>query len=133
MKVKYILSREVDWNDTTPQKSRSELTIDDLIPNEADGEEMFVRAVQYVMRFMVTHFKAFAHLKNKVFPLKLPHPVKKSEVAPLKILDKDEKYTQANIEILESFKKDAHMTCNPQVSLVPRPYLDNCIKGDLIH
>ena len=77
VKVKYIPSWEVDWKDATPQKSRSELTIDDLIPNEADGEEMFARAVQYVMRFMVTHYKAFAHLKNKVLPLKSPYPVKK--------------------------------------------------------
>ena len=60
VKVKYLPSWEVNWSYATPQKSRSELAIDDLIPN---GEEMFGRAVQYVMRLMVTHYKAFSHLQ----------------------------------------------------------------------
>ena len=67
------------------------------------------------MRFMATYFKALFRFQHKVPPLKCPHPVSKSQVAPLKILDKDEKYTQVNIEILESFKADAQLPCNPQV------------------
>ena len=59
VKVKYLPDGIIDWSDATPQRSRSTLTIDDLIPNEADGEEMYTRAVEYVMRFMATHFRAF--------------------------------------------------------------------------
>ena len=115
VKVKYLPDGIVDWSDTSPQRSRSTLTINDLVPNEADGEEMYIRAVKYMMRFMATHFRAFSQFKVQVPPLTSPHPVTKSQVAQLKILDKDEKYTNINIDILECFKSDAQFSCNPQV------------------
>ena len=60
VKVKYLPEGIIDWSDTSPQRSRNTLSINDLIPNEADGEEMYIRAVEYVMRFMATHFRALS-------------------------------------------------------------------------
>ncbi len=47
---------EINWSDNLPHKSRSALTLEDLIPNQSDGEELHKRAVAYVMCFMVTKF-----------------------------------------------------------------------------
>ena len=115
VKIKYLPPGEINWSDTTPQKCRSTLTISDLIPNERDGEEMYSRAVHYVMRFLTTTFKAFHKFQKEVPPLKSPHTASKSQVAPLKVLEKDEKYTEVNIAILESFRCDAQLSCDPQV------------------
>ena len=41
VQVKYLPEGNVDRSDTRPQRTRSELTIDDLIPNESDGEQLY--------------------------------------------------------------------------------------------
>ena len=115
VKVKYLPEGNIDWSDTRPQRSRSELTIDDLIPNESDGEQLYKRAVDYVMSFLVNHFKSLQHLKNHAPVLQMPHPVSKSHVVPMKVLHKDEKYTKDTIDILECLKTDANMRGDHQV------------------
>ena len=112
VKVKYLPEGNVDWSDTCPQKSRSELTIDDLIPNESDGKQLYKRAVEYMMRFLVNHFKSLHHLKSQAPVSQTPYPVSKSHVVPMKILDKDEKYTK---DILECLKTDANLRGDHQV------------------
>ena len=44
-----------------------------------------------------------------------PYPPSKSEVVPMKVLAEDEKYQQANLEILECFKLEANPSANPHV------------------
>ena len=95
--------------------SRSELTIDDLIPNESDGEELYKRAVEYVMKFLVDNFKSLHHLKNEAPALRAPHPVTKSQVAPMKVLNKDEKYMKDTVDILECLKDDGNLCGDHQV------------------
>ncbi len=45
-----------------------------------------------------------------------PHPVKQVQVAPMKILFKDEKYKADTIDILSRLCQDASLTGNPQVN-----------------
>ena len=79
----------------TPQKSRSYLTIDDILLSSEDGEVLVKQAVRYTMGFLVTHFKDLASMAKLVPKEGCPHPVQKSTVVPMKILMKDEKYTDA--------------------------------------
>ena len=80
----------VNWSDRSPQGKRSSLKAEDILPNEEDGEVMSKRATTYIIRFMVGTFKALKHLENLVPKQHSPHPVSKSQVAPMKILDVDE-------------------------------------------
>lgn len=100
VQIQYLPQGTVNWSDAEPQKSRSELILDDIIPSESDGLMMYSRAVDYVMRFMAAHLKALSKFSTEVPCLKSPHAVSQSVVAPMKILQKDEKCTQANVEIL---------------------------------
>ena len=117
VRIKHVPEGQVDWSDMKPQRSLNDLTIDDLIPNEEDGCAIHHRAVIYVMRILVISFKSLFGLQNHVPKPHCPHPPSKSEIAPMKILAKDEKYQQANLEILEIFKKEANLSANPQVRI----------------
>ena len=74
---------------------------------------MSKRATTYIMRFLVGTFKGLKHLENLVPKKYSPHPVSKSQVAPMKmILDMDEKYTQGNLDILDHLRKDIELCHN---------------------
>ena len=45
--IRNIPPWDFDWDDTTPQKLRRDLTVDDLLLNEEDGQALFDRAVVY--------------------------------------------------------------------------------------
>ena len=44
------------------------------------------------------------------------HPVQKSEIVPMKLLFKDEKYKSETIDILTQFYSDADLTSDHQVN-----------------
>lgn len=106
---------EIDWNDTTPQRDPSTLTITDILPNEGDGQELKKRAVQYVMQFLVTEFSCLNHLKWFLPDKESPHCVNKSNVVPMKILFKDEKYKAETVDILSRLVVDAQLSGKPEV------------------
>ena len=116
VQIKYLPQGVINWSDTQPQK-KSELAVHDVVPSESDGLMMFNRAVDYVMRFMASHFKALSKFATQVPQLKSPHVVSQSIVAPMKILHKDEKYTEANVEILEQIMSNAQLKGDPQVCI----------------
>ena len=115
VRIKHVPEGQVDWSDTKPQRSMKDLTIDELVPNEDDGLALHDRAIIYVERILVTYFKSLSTLENLVPKPSCPHPPSESEVIPMKVLAKDEKYQQANLEILEVFKAEANPSANPQV------------------
>ena len=115
MKVKYTPPGTINWGDMKPQKPRQELTISDLIPNERDGQELHRRAVRYIMRFLVSQFSNLSSLRHLAPAPHSPHPATKSVVAPMPILALDEKYTAANIVILDASRADSGLTGDPQV------------------
>lgn len=115
VRLKNLPGWEFDWSDTSPQKSRQSLGVVDILPNEDDATHLKLRAIEYMMKFLVTEFKGLASLKKYVPPQVPLHPVKKSEVVPMKVLFKDEKYTSETIDILSQLKEDAALTGNSQV------------------
>ena len=100
VEIRHLPDWEVDWNDTTPQRDPSTLTITDMLPSEGDGQELKMRAVQYVMHFLVSEFGCLDHLKPLVLDEDSPHVVEKSNVVPMKILFKDDKYKAQTTDIL---------------------------------
>ena len=117
IRIRYLPSWEFDWSDTTPQRSRSSLTVINFLMSEADAAEIHERAVRYMMRYMVSVFSTFSDLKQFVAEETPLHPVVKTEVVPMKVLFRDEKYVSETIEILTDIAKDAQLSGHPQVSL----------------
>ena len=55
---------EFSWDDTTPQKSRHELTVEDILPGPDDGAQFFDRAVAYTMEILVETFPSLKDLEG---------------------------------------------------------------------
>ena len=106
---------EVDWDDTKPQKPRRELQLHDILPSEADGEEFHRRAVHFVMQLLVTEFDSISNLSRYLPPETPVFPAAKTNVVPMQLLFRDEKYTSENVEILRETAKDANLQGSPQV------------------
>ena len=102
------------WSDTTPQRSQQSLTIEDYLPNEKESSEL--ESTMYVMGFLVEAFPCLKDLKPFVPTPKPLHPPDKSEVVPMKLLFRDEKYKSETIEILSQLIRDANLSGEPQVS-----------------
>jgi len=111
VRIQHSPDWEVDWEDTKPKKSRRELKLHDILPSEADGEEFHRRAVHFVMQLFVTEFDS----RKRVSPEKQAFPPTRTDVARMRILFRDEKYTSENVEILKETAKDANLHGNPQV------------------
>ena len=107
---------EIDWSDTIPQRSRDSLTVVDFMLSETDAAEIHERAVCYMMGFMVKSFSTFSDLKKFVPEERPIHTVVKTEVVPMKVLFRDEKYISETIEILSDLVKSAKLSGQPQVS-----------------
>ncbi len=110
---------EVDWADTQPQRSRKALTVSDILPNREDAQELRSKAVLYLMEFLVKEFPSLQDLATLVPSRSSPHPVKKPQVAPMKLLFKDEKYKADTIDILAQLCQDAGLTGQPHVGRCP--------------
>ena len=106
---------EVDWDDVTPQRDPATLTISDLLPGEADGVELQKRAVVHVMRVLVEEFPALSYL-DPLLPTE-ESPDSRSNVVPMKILFKDEKYIAETTEILTRLATDAELSGKPEVHM----------------
>ena len=98
---------DVDWGDTAPQCSRSDLGCDHFLPSIADANVLNEAAIQFTMEFLVEEFDSLKDLKICV-PRQSPHPVKTPTVAPMSILFKDEKYKAETIEIIRQLMEDAN-------------------------
>lgn len=115
VRLKNIPVWDVDWSDTAPQRSRQSLDVSEILPSEEDAAQLHLRAVEYMMRFLVNEFKDLAGLK-KYAPSHVPlHPATKSEVVPMTVLFKDEKYTAETIDILSKLIEDAALSGDSQV------------------
>lgn len=96
MNIRYTPDDQFDWSDDEPQRSMDSFTVADFMLSESDAEEMSTRATRYIMGSLVANFSTFSDLKEFV-PDETPlHPVVKTEVIPMKILFRDEKYISEN-------------------------------------
>ena len=115
IKIQHLPEWEVDWEDSKPQKPRSALQITDILPNEADGRELHQQAVSFVMRLLVEEFESLSDLVRYAPLEEHLHPIATSEVVPMELLFRDEKYTSENVEILKKIAIDANLHGSPQV------------------
>ena len=92
------------WNDKSPQMSRC----------EADGDCLRDHMLKFMMSFMVKELKSLSDLAQFV-PSPTMSPAHKSEILPLKLLFRDEKSIDENIQILVQYIKDASLDGSPQV------------------
>ena len=60
------------------------------------------RAIQFIMEFLVKTFSNLQDLEQFIPPVEPIHPVQKSEVVPMKLLLKDEKYKTERLTQLYS-------------------------------
>ena len=110
IRLRHLPDWEFDWSDRSPQRCRQSLGVSEILPSDDDAAQLQERAVKYMMNFLVREFRDLARLKEYV-PKEVPlHPVEKSEVVPMKVLFKDEKYTSETIDILTQLKEDADLT-----------------------
>ena len=114
VRIRHIPDWDFDWADTRPQMNRDLLTISDFLSSEADAAELKTRAVSYVMTFLVQEFPALSDLK-KFLPGKPEKVITKSEVVPMEVLFKDEKYIAETIDILSQLVDDAGLSGQAQV------------------
>ena len=122
VKIRYLPDFAFSWCDTTPQRTRSSLTLDHFLPSESDCTILEERAVDFMMTFLVENLSSLQHLHKLIPPPEPLHPVLPSEVVPMKILFKDEKYKSETIEILSQLLIDAGLSgdqqvCFPQTSI----------------
>ena len=106
----------VDWLDETPQGSRSQLTAADILPGIDDASVLQKRVLVFLQQFLVSEFDDLHDLQPFAPPAHHMAPVQKTEVVPMRILFKDEKYVAENIAILGDLVKDACLTGTGQVS-----------------
>lgn len=129
MKIENLPDWDVDWDDITPQCSRSQLGCDHFLPSIADAEALNESALHYIMEFLVQEFDSLKEMKHHAPSRRSPHPVKKATVAPMSILFKDEKYKAATIEIIRQLMEDAKLKGTSQVSMhahgITKPYIIN--------
>ena len=71
-----------------------------------------------MMGFLVETFSNLNDLSELVPEQESIHPVSRSEVVPMKILFKDEKYKSQTIDILTQLISDANLSGNHQVDII---------------
>ena len=112
--IDHLPPYDFSWEDSTPQKMRNDLTLDEIFPNVEDGRVLFERAVQYTAQVLVEEFPTFSDLRQFVVSPDRSSAVHKSTVIPMKLLFKDEKYTDDNIQILQEYSRECNLTGSPQ-------------------
>ena len=118
VKVNNLPDWEVDWDDLTPQCSRSSLSCDHFLPSTEDTTALEESAIQYTMEVLVQEFDCFKDLKCQVPSRESSHPAKTPTIVPMPILFKDEKYKAATIEIIRQLIKDANLSGRSEVCIV---------------
>ena len=113
VKIKNLPPFDFNWDSTTPQKPRGSVTVDDVLPSEADGETLFHRVVNFVKHFLVKHFQSLKHLKVEGDTCALS--TEKSTIVPMPLINRDEKYTDETIRILHDYVKDCGFVGDFQV------------------
>ncbi len=106
---------DVDWSNNTPQGSRKLLTAEDILPDATDAMIFRKRALLYLQHFLVSEFDHLGKLRPFLPEMHPSTPVNKSQVVPMKILFRDEKYAAENVAILMELVQDAKLTGNDEV------------------
>ena len=68
-----------------------------------------------IQQILVEEFPTFSNLRHFVAIPDRSSSVYKSRIVPMKLLFRDEKYTNENIQILQQFSRECNLTGSPQV------------------
>ena len=115
IRFRHLPDWDCNWYDMKPQRSRESLSISDFLPSEEDAAELEKRATQFLV-FFDRRVGSIGRLKKICSEQEQLHPPTKTEVAPMKVLFKDEKYTSETIDILTKLVEDAKLKGTCQVS-----------------
>ena len=118
VRIRFLPEFPFDWSDTSPQKSRQSLTVEDYLPNASESHQLEERATRYMMGFLVEAFTCLEDLRPFVPPMESLHQPQKSQVIPMKLLFRDEKYKSETIQILSQLIRDANLSGDPEVYMV---------------
>ena len=109
----------VDWYDKSPQANRGQLTASDILPGIEDAKALHHRALVFLQQFLIKEFRDLHELESVLLDQDICRDSSKTEVIPMRILFRDEKYVAENVAILGDIAKDANLTGNPQVYFNP--------------
>ena len=91
VRIRYLPDFHFSWSDITPQHPHDSITIEDVSPSESDTGVLKEHAIHFIMEFLVKVFSSLRDLEEFIPVVKPIHPVTKLEIAPMKLLLKDEK------------------------------------------
>ena len=117
IRIQHLPDWPVDWSDVTPVGSRLSLSLVDFMPTEEDAGYLQKRATGFMMRFLVREFSDLKDLARYAPDEEQVHTVDKSEVVPMMVLFKDEKFVSETIDIMAQLIEDAHLSGNPEVCI----------------
>lgn len=63
VKISNLPDGEISWEDSTPQGLRKDLTEEDVLANEEDGQILYERMVKYVCSFVTREFDDLSELR----------------------------------------------------------------------
>lgn len=115
VRIRYLPDFDFSWSDKSPQRPRESITIEDILPSENDAGVLKDRAIHFLMSFLVKTFTSLQDLEKLIPDTQPVHPVQKTEVVPMKLLLKDEKYKSETIDILSQLYNDADLSGDHQV------------------
>ena len=115
IRIRYLPDYDFSWSDNTPQRPHESITVEDVSPSENDAHVLKQRAIHFLMEFLVKAFSSLQDLEKLIPSVKSVQPVQKSEVVPMKLLLKDEKYKSETIDILTQLYDDAELSGDHQV------------------
>lgn len=115
VRIRFLPDYPFNWSDSSPQKSRQSLTVEDYLPSANESLQLEERATRYMMGFLVETFACLEDLQPFVPAMEPLHQPQKSEVVPMKLLFRDEKYKSEMIQILSQLIRDANLSEDPQV------------------
>ena len=115
VRIRFLPDFPFSWSDTSPQKSHHSLTVEDYLPNASESQQLEEHATCYMMGFLVETFTCLQDLQPFVPAMESLHQPQKSQVIPMKLLFRDEKYKSETIQILSQLLRDANLSGDPQV------------------
>lgn len=74
VRIKHV-PEDISWADTACQRTRSSLSVSDILPGSGEGKVFYNRAVLTVMEILVSEFKSLQGLKQLVPSRTSPHPL----------------------------------------------------------
>ena len=127
VRIRFLPEFPFSWSDTSPQKSRQSLTIEDYLPSASESQQLEERATHSMMGFLVETFACLQDLQSFV---PVMEPLHQPQVVPMKLLFRDEKYKSEIIQILSQLIQDANLSGEAQVltnSNIALEFLTNII------